>query len=1169
MSGAHLPESYTIRPATVFEPFPPDALLAVTTPPNPPTYGNELLPLLRWLVFHVAPTQAVLVQDANAVAAPVLAVSLPAGCSLREIAPGTAVPHGAGLIHVTAEITDAQAAELAGALAPGGLLVIERAAPPGCLLLGVADGVALCASEPPPPVFVWLQTQPEAARASVCDVLDRLGRQFAKEAALELAAAGADAERKGHAKATKRAQLTVDAVWLALADVQKKLDRVTAERDAITQSSSWRATSPVRRALLAAKTRLRPDPAVEPKGESAKDRFRKAAAQDLWDFLVSAERLTMPSAEAPDVSILLVLYNQAPLTLLCLQSIAQTVPHGASAEIVIVDNASSDDTGLLLSRVDGAVVIRNSDNKHFLHGVNQALAVARGRDVLLLNNDAQLQPGTLQAARRTLHSAPDIGAVGGRIILPDGTLQEAGSIVWQDGTCVGYGRGRRPDEAEFQFRRPVDFCSGAFLLVRGDLMRSLGGLDPAFAPAYYEEVDLCMRLRQAGARILYDPEAAIMHFEFGSSASSDAAFELQRRNHTLFASRHATWLQQHHLPAGTPAIQARMDRGRRRILYIDDRVPYPELGAGYPRAARIIRELVADGWFVTLYPAHDPVDDWDDTYAAFPREVEFMLGHGYGQMQDFLRERDGLYDTILVSRPHNMRGFLAARNGTHAGARLIYDAEAMFTSREVLRMAQAGHPASAEQRRAMLQDELRLTENAATVTAVNEHEADIFRGGGHKDVRVLGLGVEPQPIAAGFSPRDGFLFVGLLDEDASPNADALGYFVNQIMPLLSAKLGRPAELTVAGRCRSPRVRALAGAACPPAGPGGRPDPALRRGTGFRGAAPLRRRPAAQGAGGGRPRPARRGEPALGRPARLAGRRGAVGRIRCRRVRHGLRQAAHGHGALVPSAPRRPRPAAGGAGGRGVRPDLAQHPAGMRLPARLRALFGAAQPGPRACPLRLVPVNDVAGEGEAMTSLGSDPYVLLGATGWRGLPRRPLRVRLRSRGAHHSAAAGPVPGHRRRLQRGRDHSAGRRRRRNAPHADQPARHPAAPAVRPGGDVRADADPRRAPGAARRPGPPPELRSGRLCELGRGLRHAAARRHRRDPRRDRRHAGPPDRPRSASTGPRQIRPPCPDNSTRTGSSRAGPAHRSCCCKRATGSPPTRCSACCTPPPTPKPC
>ena len=156
---------------------------------------------------------------------------------------------------------------------------------------------------------------------------------------------------------------------------------------------------------------------------------------ELESLLISDSVIEFPQHESPETSIVLVLYNRAELTLQCLHSILKhtTTPY----EVIIINNASTDETVPLLERVKGARVVHNATNLHYLRACNQAARLARGRYLLLMNNDAQLLSDGVAAAVETLNSAPDIGAVGGRVVLPDGRLQEAGSIIWNDGSCLG------------------------------------------------------------------------------------------------------------------------------------------------------------------------------------------------------------------------------------------------------------------------------------------------------------------------------------------------------------------------------------------------------------------------------------------------------------------------------------------------------------------------------------------------------------------------------------------------------------------------------------------------------------------------------------------------------------------------------------------------------------
>ncbi len=256
--------------------------------------------------------------------------------------------------------------------------------------------------------------------------------------------------------------------------------------------------------------------------EGAKQEFRAQCRADLEDFLEGDRRLKFERPVGrPKLSVLLVLFNQAELTLHCLESLQRHA--GLPIELIIMDNGSSDATSALLERLDGVTLLHSSENLHFLGGVNRAAKSATGDYLLLLNNDARVLPGTIDAAMARLETSVNVGAVGGPIVLLDGTLQEAGSIVFDSGSCLGYGRGRDPGEAEFRFRRDVDFCSGAFLMLRRSLWEELGGFDEAFAPAYYEETDLCMRIWSSGRRVVYEPDAKIVHFEFGSSQENGDA----------------------------------------------------------------------------------------------------------------------------------------------------------------------------------------------------------------------------------------------------------------------------------------------------------------------------------------------------------------------------------------------------------------------------------------------------------------------------------------------------------------------------------------------------------------------------------------------------------------------------------------------------------------------
>lgn len=325
-------------------------------------------------------------------------------------------------------------------------------------------------------------------------------------------------------------------------------------------------------------------------------RLRRRAVADLDAFLAGSATLEFPAAPDPAISAIVILHNQAPLTFRCLASLhAQT---GANVEVIIVDNASTDRTHELLGRVSGVTVVRNTGNEGFLRAANRATGRAQAPRLAFVNSDAFLPPDALARAAARLERDASLGIVGPRIVLPSGRLQEAGPVVWRDAKAIGFGVGRRPDAAPFRIERDVDYVCGAFLTVNRTVFEGLGGFDEHFAPAYYEEMDLCFRARAAGYRVLYDPEICAVHLNFGSG-SPFRAIRRMLANRRKMAARHRAALTAR--PSPSPANYLRAHRGRRIrqwILIVTD--PAARQG-GLPAATLdLVRRLLDAGFFASI-----------------------------------------------------------------------------------------------------------------------------------------------------------------------------------------------------------------------------------------------------------------------------------------------------------------------------------------------------------------------------------------------------------------------------------------------------------------------------------------------------------------------------------------------------------------------------------------
>lgn len=537
----------------------------------------------------------------------------------------------------------------------------------------------------------------------------------------------------------------------------------------------------------------------------------------LEQFLADpSNRLEFAPVEHPIVSIVLVLWNRADITLQCLAVLTSVID--VPTEIVIVDNGSTDRTGDLIERVGNVSILRNSSNLGFIKACNQGARVARGRYLLLLNNDAMLARNALSRLVSTLETYPEAGAVGAKLVLPDGTLQEAGSIVFDDGSSLGYGRGASPVGAEYNYVREVDYCSAACLMLPLELYRRLGGFDERYGLAYYEDVDLCFAVWGAGKKVVYQPEAIVIHHESSSSSKSRPA-EMMLANRPIFAEKWSAELRKRYPPHPSSILRARDRRSDRSILVFEDRVPSVEQGSGYARSLAMIELLVADGWKVTLVIMQVLNLPQEPTRHLRQLGVEIVCGTApdAGLVKIFLGDRTDLYELAIVCRPHNFAivGRLLKEMLPHTV--IIYDAEALYYRRERLQAEVDGSlngPRRSEVLAAVERSkrrELALMKPADLVMSVAEVEAKLIRedldAQGEDKVCVWGFIHPLHAPRTPFGERRDVLFVGSFLQGHPPNVDAVEHFARNILPLVHRQLP-DVRFIIVGSAIPPRVLVL-------------------------------------------------------------------------------------------------------------------------------------------------------------------------------------------------------------------------------------------------------------------------------------------------------------------------------------------------------------------------
>ncbi len=488
--------------------------------------------------------------------------------------------------------------------------------------------------------------------------------------------------------------------------------------------------------------------------------------------------LTFPKVTNPRVSIVIPVYNKAVYTFNCLKSVLENT-QGVDYEVIVIDDCSTDETPGMLASMENIRVLRNEENLGFLRTCNRGAALATGEYLLLLNNDTQVLSGWLEALLKLADSDPKVGAVGAKLVYPTGKLQEAGGIIWSDGSSLAYGRDDDPTRPEYDFVREVDYCSAACLLVRRNLWERAGGFDERFAPAYYEDTDLCFTLRQMGYRVLYQPAAVVIHRE-GTSSGGELSQRLQRENRVAFRDKWRRVLERDHRPPSAAAYIGRDRSPGKRVLVIDYHIPTFDKGGGELRIFRLLSILKQYGHRVTLLPA-----DLQPTQPYTRKMQQIGIEVLYGPVD--LGGIGPFLDLVVVSRPEVAAHYVPLIRQHAPQAVLVYDTVDLHWVRESRRAEVEGDDRVKQEAERLKGMELWAARNCDATIVVSPVEKEILE----PEIPGVKVFVIPNvhPVAGAgkpFEERKDLLFVGYYPH--LPNRDAMLYFIREVFPLVKAKL---------------------------------------------------------------------------------------------------------------------------------------------------------------------------------------------------------------------------------------------------------------------------------------------------------------------------------------------------------------------------------------------
>jgi O-antigen biosynthesis protein len=519
--------------------------------------------------------------------------------------------------------------------------------------------------------------------------------------------------------------------------------------------------------------------------------------------------LTFPTGHSPLVSILVPAHNQWEHTHRCLDAVLRHT-EGVEYEVILADDASDDDTTRASELLEGVVIASGGDRRGYVQNCNAASKRARGDFLVLLNNDTVVQPGWLEAM---LEVAKDeaVGIVGAKLVYEDGRLQEAGGMVFRDGSAANYGRDGAAAAPGANYVKDVDYVSGACLLVRADLWSRLGGFDSRYSPGYYEDVALAFEARRLGYRVVYQPRAVVVHFE-GISHGRDTSAGVKRHqvlNAKTFREQWEDVLTRDHLEPEDEYVARDRSWSKPRILVVDHEVPQFDRDAGSRYVHAYLDLLLELGFHVVfLSSRRQPQEPYADELRQHGIEVVWAGGTKDANTR-WLREHARYFDVVYVHRAFVAAQCLDAVRSS-SDALVVYSPVDIHFVREERRWSVTGAEDARELAHNGRVQELEVLRGADIVHVVSSYEEELVRKLVPESVvRTLPIFVyEPETIGApGFGERRHLMFVGGFYHE--PNCDAAEWFVEEVFPLIRDELDGAFALIV-GSNPPPRVMALAG-----------------------------------------------------------------------------------------------------------------------------------------------------------------------------------------------------------------------------------------------------------------------------------------------------------------------------------------------------------------------
>ncbi|ESQ80745.1 glycosyltransferase [Asticcacaulis sp. YBE204] len=510
-----------------------------------------------------------------------------------------------------------------------------------------------------------------------------------------------------------------------------------------------------------------------------------------------AKIVTDPN-EPVDVSIVIPIYGQLNYTLNCLHSL---LLHETkySMEIIIGDDRGPDESGVYLPQLNFIRYLLHDVNGGFILNCNRAGELAHGDWIVMLNNDTRVVPEWLDEMIDSFALFPKAGMVGSKLFYSDGSQQEAGGIIWKDGSAWNYGRNDDPNRPRYTYARQIDYISGCSITLPMKLWRELAGFDPHFCPAYAEDSDLAFRIRHAGYETWYQPLSRIIHYE-GKTSGTDVttgvkAYQVINKD-KLFA-RWKDDLSTHRENAHEPWLE-RERTVEKRALIIDATNPTPWMDAGSVTTTTTIRIYQELGYKVHFVP--------QDNFLYEPRQVKALQRMGVEcayapyetRFSTYMQKYGHLFDIVQVYRFGVAEKCLDDIRNYAPQAKIVFHNMDLHFLRLEREAEISGDEKAMAHAMEVKEKELDLISKVDCTIVHSPVESDLLNELlPTAPVVIFPYMTDYVGTKIGFDARKDIMFLGGYGH--GPNIDAVEYFVKEVWPLIKDELPEAKYLAVGAK----------------------------------------------------------------------------------------------------------------------------------------------------------------------------------------------------------------------------------------------------------------------------------------------------------------------------------------------------------------------------------